>query len=572
MKKSLVLLSLMLAAAASAFAGDYSPPPRVFVAPTPPPPAAPAPDLPDHVWANPDGSAVAPPSAPAKRSAADLEKLVAPIALYPDPLLAVLLPASSYPLEIVQAARFVKDTNNLAKLDQQSWDPNVKAVARFPDVIAKLDTELTWTTDLGQAFRDQQLELMDAIQALRSKAAAAGTIKSTPEQNVIVTNAIVERSYQNQIIYVTNQVVQIEPASPQYIYVPQYNPAVVYSSPAVVYTSAPTYTVDPWVPLVTFGVGVALGAWLCDNHCNWWYGGVYCGGYGCHGWYGGHGCAPYYPPPYGCYPPHYYPPGGYYHAAYHYPAPYYSGAYSAYHPPPGYQAPPNTPVGTSTTTPASAGSHTPAGTASAVAHQPGNATANSSAARSFSSANSAATASAGSRWQPDQSRVAAAGAPAPSTSTRNFAQRGWGSAVPGSTQRPTTLAANTFNRSGAPTSWSSPTPGANTPYRAGSGASTFNRSGASTPSFNRPGTASSVGRSAATPNWSQPSGIPNSARYSPGSSFSRAPSWVGSRPSAFSGLGNGASAWSTSMRGAASRGGNMLSGLGSAVSRGAARR
>src|ERR1043166_5058264 len=83
-----------------------------------------------------------PPSAPPQRSAADLEKLVAPIALYPDPLIATILPASVYPLEIVQAARFVKDTNNLAKLDTQPWDSNVKAVARLPDVIAQMNENI----------------------------------------------------------------------------------------------------------------------------------------------------------------------------------------------------------------------------------------------------------------------------------------------------------------------------------------------------------------------------------------------------------------------------------------------
>src|SRR5436190_1731297 len=103
----------------------------------------------------PTAAPAPPPSAPAKRSAADLEKLVAPIALYPDPLIAVVLPASAYPLEIVQAARFVKDTNNLAKLDAQSWDDNVKAVARYPDAIAQMDQNISWTSDLGDAFINQ---------------------------------------------------------------------------------------------------------------------------------------------------------------------------------------------------------------------------------------------------------------------------------------------------------------------------------------------------------------------------------------------------------------------------------
>src|SRR4051812_49081711 len=92
---------------------------------------------------SPGAAAAAPPSAPAKRSAADLEKLVAPIALYADPLIATVLPASAYPLEVVEAARFVKDTNNIAQLDAQPWDENVKAVARVPEVIAQMNENLT---------------------------------------------------------------------------------------------------------------------------------------------------------------------------------------------------------------------------------------------------------------------------------------------------------------------------------------------------------------------------------------------------------------------------------------------
>src|SRR5512136_747371 len=114
----------------------------------------------------PAADAVSPPAAAPKRSAADLEKLVAPIALYADPLIATILPASVYPLEVVQAARFVKDTNNIPLVDQQAWDPNVKAVAKFPEVIRKMDADLAWTASLGQAFQDQPLALMDAIQAL----------------------------------------------------------------------------------------------------------------------------------------------------------------------------------------------------------------------------------------------------------------------------------------------------------------------------------------------------------------------------------------------------------------------
>ena len=84
--------------------------------------------------------------------------------MHPDPLIAIILPASVYPLEIVQAARFVKDTNNIPKVDEQPWDENVKALAKFPELIQKMNDDLTWTMDLGQAFLDQQKELMDTIQ------------------------------------------------------------------------------------------------------------------------------------------------------------------------------------------------------------------------------------------------------------------------------------------------------------------------------------------------------------------------------------------------------------------------
>ena len=177
----------------------------------------------------PPANAAPPPSAPAKRSQADLEKLVAPIALYPDPLIATLLPASAYPLEIVQAARFVKDTNNIAKLDTQKWDDNVKAIARFPQVVAQMDGNIAWTSDLGDAFIDQPKEVMDAIQTMRRKAQESGALKTTPQQVVTATNTVVTNIVEQQTVYVTNQVIQIQPAQPQVIYVPQYSPTVVYA-------------------------------------------------------------------------------------------------------------------------------------------------------------------------------------------------------------------------------------------------------------------------------------------------------------------------------------------------------
>jgi hypothetical protein len=253
----LVLLGCSFTAwAADGSSATYESPPAPPLVPIPAPEATPAP----------------PPSAPAKLSAADLEKLVAPIALYPDPLIATILPASVYPLEIVQAARFVLDTNNLAKLDAQPWDENVKAVARVPGAIKKLNDDLQWTISLGEAFLAQDKDVMDAIQNMRGKAQKAGTLQTSPQQVVTVTNMIVEKTVEQQVVVVTNTVVQIQPSNPQVVYVPTYNPTTVYYPP-------PAYVYDPVAPLVTFAAGVAVGA-IIANNCDWNHGGCYHGGGG----------------------------------------------------------------------------------------------------------------------------------------------------------------------------------------------------------------------------------------------------------------------------------------------------
>lgn len=217
--------------------------------------------------------AAPPPSAPAQRSAAELEKLVAPIALYADPLIATILPASVYPLEIVQAARFVADTNNLAKLDSQPWDDNVKAVARVPAVIKLMNDDLQWTMALGEAFLAQDKDVLDMIQTLRGKAQKAGTLQTTEQQIVVVTNTIVQSTVEQRVVVVTNTIVQIQPANPQVVYVPTYNPYTVYYPP-------PAYVYNPYAPLVTFGVGVAVGAAIAHNSCDYHSGSVYVGHHG----------------------------------------------------------------------------------------------------------------------------------------------------------------------------------------------------------------------------------------------------------------------------------------------------
>ena len=214
---------------------------------------------------SPETSAAAapPPAAGVKKSAAELEKLVERIALHPDPLIAILLPASAYPLEIVQAARFVKDTNNIPKVDDQAWDDNVKEVAKFPDLIAMMDKDLPWTMELGDAFINQPKEVMDAVQALRGKAQKAGNLKTSEHQIVSVTNIVVMQTNVTEVTQVTKELVEVAPANPQVVYVPTYPPAVYYPPPA--------YAVA--APLISFGVGMAWGAILANN-CNWGHGSV----------------------------------------------------------------------------------------------------------------------------------------------------------------------------------------------------------------------------------------------------------------------------------------------------------
>ncbi len=227
------------------------------------------------------------------RPAAALEKLAAPIALYPDPLIAVLLPAAAYPVDIADAARFIAANGNVNNLDSFPWDVNVKAVARFPSVIQKMSSDLNWTVELGQAFARQPAELMNAIQALRNQALAVGALSSTAEQVVNYSKAMVESGDNGEGRYVTNTVVEILPANPEVIYVPEYNPAIIYAP-------ASAYSYRAGAPLLTFGPGYPYGAIPINNRLDWYYGGIYYGPPLTPVWSGGaHGYYPFYPrPPY----------------------------------------------------------------------------------------------------------------------------------------------------------------------------------------------------------------------------------------------------------------------------------
>ncbi len=372
---------------------------------------------------------VAPPSAAPKRSAADLEKLVAPIALFPDTLLAVMLPASAYPVDVVLAARFVADPANLPNLDEQPWDVNVKAVARVPAAIKKMEDDLPWTVELGQAFIDQPLEVMDAIQRLRAEAKTAGTLKTTPEQVVTVNEATVEREYEGEVIYVTNSVIEIQPASPEVIYVPVYDPVKAYEPPP-----DDDDDDDDASAIVAFAAAVTLGAVIANN-CDWYYGGVVIGGGGMVV-IGGGGHPPYYPPPPYYRPPPYYPPPGY--------RPPPPGYRPPGVPPPGTRPPGNRPGGQPPT-------GTPPGATTSQLPGPGGA---------------AGSPTTGQRWQPDQGRLAASGGSGAQASASTLEARGWG-ASPSSPAQSAAVPRNAGADRPAPASTSTFSAGSHSPSRSG---------------------------------------------------------------------------------------------------------
>src|SRR5271168_655629 len=200
-----------------------------------------------------------------------LDSLVAPIALYPDPMLAQVLAASTYPLELIQLQQWLTKNSSLKDkaladaVAKQPWDPSVQALAGLPDLVKRLADDIQWTTDLGNAFLAQQADVMDAVQRMRKKAQGTGNLKSS-EQQKVDTKVIENKS-----------TIIIEQANPQVVYVPSYNPTVVYGAP--VYPYPPIYYPPPGYyaagMAISFGIGIAMGAM--------WGGGGW--GYGC-GWGG----------------------------------------------------------------------------------------------------------------------------------------------------------------------------------------------------------------------------------------------------------------------------------------------
>ena len=193
----------------------------------------------------------------------ELEQILAPIALHPDSLVTQILIAATYPLEVVQAERWMKQNASLkgealtAALEKQEWDPSVKSLVNFPQVVTMMSEQLEWTQRVGDAFLADQKQVLDTIQSLRAKAQASGNLQTTKEQTIIVEEKIIK----------------IEPANPQVVYVPTYNPTVVYG--AWPYPAYPPYAYYPPGYVASsamwFGAGMAMGAaWgYAWGNANW---------------------------------------------------------------------------------------------------------------------------------------------------------------------------------------------------------------------------------------------------------------------------------------------------------------
>ena len=199
-----------------------------------------------------------------------VQQLVAPIALYPDSLVAQILAASTFPEQVVEADRWVQAHPDLKgdalgqAVDQQPWDPSVKALAAFPSVLGNMDKNLSWTSSLGDAYYNQQQDVMDAVQVMRRRAQESGNLKTTPQQTVATQDSNIS----------------IQPARPEVVYVPAYNPWLVYGGPVVAWPGWYPYP-GIWFggPYLSFGVGFGVG----------WFGGFGWGwGHWGFNWHGGY--------------------------------------------------------------------------------------------------------------------------------------------------------------------------------------------------------------------------------------------------------------------------------------------
>jgi len=221
--------------------------------------------LPAGVLVAQDPAPSAPPSPPAQPLSPDqLDTLVAPVALYPDALLSQVLVAATYPLEVAEAPQWLRQNRNLqgeqlmAAARQQNWDPSIQALVAFPDVLTLLSSNIRWTTDLGNAFLAQQADVMNAVQRMRAQAKAAGKLNSSAQETV-TTETQGDRT-----------AIEIQPANPEVVYVPQYDPEYIWGPPAYGYYP-PLYYPDYYGFGYGFGPGIYIGGF---------FGGLGWGGWG----------------------------------------------------------------------------------------------------------------------------------------------------------------------------------------------------------------------------------------------------------------------------------------------------
>ncbi len=213
--------------------------------------------VPQTAWAYQDQDTTTPAAdekAPAytQQTPEQLQRLVAPIALYPDSLVAQILAAATFPEQVVEADRWVQAHPDLKgeelgkAVDDQPWDPSVKALTAFPSVLGNMDKNLSWTSSLGDAYYNQQQDVMDAVQVMRKKAQDAGNLKTTPQQ----------------IVKTEDSDIEIEPADPDVVYVPAYDPWLVYGYPIVAWPGWYPYP-GIWFggPYLSFGLGFGIGWW-----------------------------------------------------------------------------------------------------------------------------------------------------------------------------------------------------------------------------------------------------------------------------------------------------------------------
>jgi hypothetical protein len=228
-----------------------------------------------------------------KLTNAQLDQLLAPIALYPDGLLAQVCMAATYPLEVVEAARWSKANPNIKGDDavkackDKGWDPSVQSLVAFPQILTMMNSKLDWTIKVGNAMLAQQSDVAGSVQRLRKQAQDAGNLKSTDQQKV-TTQAVSAQAPAG-----TPPAIVIEPATPQTVYVPAYNPQYVYGNwpypdyPPTYFPPPPYYGVGPgWLGGLAFGVGIGFGLGFFGG---WGWGGGWGGGWGWGGWGGWHG-------------------------------------------------------------------------------------------------------------------------------------------------------------------------------------------------------------------------------------------------------------------------------------------